>query len=329
MTLHITNGDILAQHLRAAGLEGEVLPWRDVLHDGPVPGGVDAHELRRTRARFIAAAGWGDEDSVRAGFASRDAAVRYAAVEEDEIVLWFEHDLYDQLQLLQVLDAFSAVELPRARLTMVRHAEVHLGLLDTATLARLFPRRRRVAEAQREVARRAWAAFRAPEPTALGALLDDPELEALPDLPAAIRRLLEELPGVRDGLSRTERQTLEALAAGPRPLGETYRAAHHEREEAIYLGDGSFALVVQRLASGAHPLVEAVDGAPLRAPTWREDTDAFWRRQARLTSDGAAVLAGRADHVRLNHPDRWLGGTHLGPGAPDWRWDGERVVVAG
>ena len=46
-TLHITNGDCVADTLREA-IEGEVMPWRDVLHDGPVPD-VDHATLRRIR----------------------------------------------------------------------------------------------------------------------------------------------------------------------------------------------------------------------------------------------------------------------------------------
>ena len=35
--LHVTNGDSTAQIIDARGLAGTVLPWRDVLHEGPIP----------------------------------------------------------------------------------------------------------------------------------------------------------------------------------------------------------------------------------------------------------------------------------------------------
>ena len=54
--LHITNGDSAVERLRAAGADGDVLPWRDALHEGPVREGLDDAELRAERARFIAAA---------------------------------------------------------------------------------------------------------------------------------------------------------------------------------------------------------------------------------------------------------------------------------
>ena len=35
--LHVTNGDSAANTLRQTALGGAVLPWQDVLHEGPVP----------------------------------------------------------------------------------------------------------------------------------------------------------------------------------------------------------------------------------------------------------------------------------------------------
>src|SRR5919206_483284 len=56
--LHITNGDHAARLIAATGVGGEVLPWRDVLHEGPVPEGLSLDELRPVRAPFIAGALW-------------------------------------------------------------------------------------------------------------------------------------------------------------------------------------------------------------------------------------------------------------------------------
>lgn len=40
--LHVTSGACAGERLRAAGVQGTLPPWRDVLHDGPVPAGADA-----------------------------------------------------------------------------------------------------------------------------------------------------------------------------------------------------------------------------------------------------------------------------------------------
>ena len=50
--LIITNGDSAVDGLRAAGIAAEILPWRDILHDGPVPD-LPLEELSRVRARWL------------------------------------------------------------------------------------------------------------------------------------------------------------------------------------------------------------------------------------------------------------------------------------
>jgi hypothetical protein len=101
--LHVTNGDSAAERIHSVGVPGEVLPWRDVFHDGPVPKRADDAGLRRVRARFLAGCGWTPHEQALAGLESRDGA-RTRALETEEVQLWFEPDLYDQLQLIQALD---------------------------------------------------------------------------------------------------------------------------------------------------------------------------------------------------------------------------------
>jgi hypothetical protein len=77
--LHVTNGDCAADAIREAGLPGEVLPWRDVLHEGPVPAGLAPAELNRERARFLAERARAEPDDVLRDLDARDRALAGAA----------------------------------------------------------------------------------------------------------------------------------------------------------------------------------------------------------------------------------------------------------
>ena len=126
----------------------------------------------------------------------------------------------------------------------------------------------------------------APDPRALARAAASPD-ERLPYVAPALRRLLEELPGARDGLARTERQLLAAVAAGARTREQAFLAAA-AAEEAPFLGDTT-----------AFDRLEELAAARTR-----------WSAAAsQLTEAGAEVLAGRADRVALIGFDRWLGGT--------------------
>ncbi|HET7807104.1 MAG TPA: MerR family transcriptional regulator [Gaiellaceae bacterium] len=308
--LHVTNGESAGNTLRQTALGGAVLSWQDVLHEGPVPD-VTPAELRRVRARFLSECGWGSERSLLDAFERRDRLYEHALDAGTEIVLWFEHDLYDQLQLLQVLAGAreGGVELIQA--------DDHLGPLHADEIEALWPRRVRVTAEMLDLARESWDAFRAPEPTALARLLHR-DTSALPHLGAATRRLLEELPDARSGLSRTERQLLEPLVDGPRRPGELF-VESQSREDAAFAGD---TWVWKRLAE-LQPLVEKLPPPPPLG-----DVHAFLAAPVALTPLGRDVLAGKADRVGAAPLERWLAGTRLG-GERDWRWNGVAVELRG
>lgn len=83
--LHVTTGDSAVERLRAAGVSGDVLPWRDALHEGPVPEGLDPAHLRAERARFLAGRGWGDEQAIAAEMTRRDERLSEALARSEEI----------------------------------------------------------------------------------------------------------------------------------------------------------------------------------------------------------------------------------------------------
>ena len=306
--LHVTNGDHAADGIRAAGVQGEVLPWRDVLHEGPVPAGLPLRELSAVRAAFLAGQGVAPPE-VAEEIAERDRALE---VEHDEVVLWFEHDLYDQLQLIQILDWF-AEHRPGARLSLINPPE-YLGPASPERLAGWFPERKPVTREQLDLASRAWAAFRAPDPAEVQRVMED-GAGALPFLAAALRRHLEQFPSVRDGLGRTERQILEAVDGGAVTIRDAF-AEHNRREDPVWLGDTSFLGYVEALASGPRPLLVHTP-----APRWPDGRLA-------LTPTARDVLAGREDRVRANGIDRWLGGVHLRGHEARWRWDGRKCASA-
>ena len=172
----------------------------------------------------------------------RDQQLLEALRDDLQVVLWFEHDIYDQLQLLDVL-ALADSEGAAPELIVVgsfpgRPSFAGLGELTASELETLWPSRGRAAPAALEAATSAWAALRAPEPAALAewATRDTP---ALPFLAPALRRLLEELPAPGDGLSGTERRALEAVAAGAHSPPAAFVAAQR-LEQAPFLGDSWF-----------------------------------------------------------------------------------------
>lgn len=307
--LHVTNGESAGNTLRQTGLGGAVLSWQDVLHEGPVPP-VSRPELLRLRARFLSECGWGSKRELLAALERRDRTYVDALREGAHVVLWFEHDLYDQLQLLDALalarDANASPELVVVGSFPGRPDFHGLGELTASELETLWPARRVAPSEVLDEAWNAWAAFCAPEPTALAAF----RATHLPFLDPALARLLEELPAARDGLSGTERRGLEAIAGGARTPAAAFRTSQ-QLEEAPFLGDAWFYRTLAELGRGQARLVETEDGEPLSAPPPLGDAQRFTFTPIRLTKLGERVLGGDANRVELLGIDRWVGGTHV------------------
>ena len=305
--LHVTNGDSVVASFEEGRIPGTYLPWRDVLHDGPMPRRDSLEAESDVRAAYHAGQSSGPEyDKYRAGFAERDLALASFA-DQDEVVLWFEHDLYDQLQLLQILTWLSHHENALDRVSLIQigeHPEVPnfqgLGELNGRQLAALLPTRRPVTARQVEIARNAWAAFCDDDPTMLCDIARRPEPE-MPFLASAMTRFLEEYPWASDGLTRTERQLLRVIAAGTTKRKALWWAS--QQFETSCWGDLSVYDRLDTLAVRPHALVNRID----------DDHVA-------LTDKGRRILAGE-DRCDPREIDRWLGGVHLGPGRPDWRWN--------
>ena len=284
--LHITNGDIAAG-LLAQVVAGEILPWRDVLHEGPVRAGLSFDQLSTERARFIADCGWGAYDHVLEEFRHRDEVLETSG-RHDEVVLWFEHDLYDQLQLMQLLDWFSRHPAAKLspKLSLVCEAE-YLGTMTSGRIAQLFDARRAVSGRQLEQGRAAWDAFTSEDPRRL----QSGGFDSLRFAPAALRRHLEEYPWVADGFSRLERNILEVLDGGALAFKELFGRV---KEEPAYLGDAVLRWHLERMQ---------LEGLVARL-------DKTWSRSG----------------VRRRRVPRWLGGVRVDSDSP-WRWDADAARV--
>lgn len=299
--LHITNGESVS--IPQTGLPGQVVYWNDILHDGPVPGGLALEELSRIRERFVAE--FFAMPLSEVSFAQRDEAISNFR-DHDEIVLWFEHDLYDQLQLIQILDWFSRQDLESSRISLIS-VDSYLGPMRPQQLLPLFEVRHAVTAAEFQTAQTAWTAFCSPEPTGLAELLHS-DTSALPFLRSALLRHLQQFPALPNGLSRAERQMLELAETGLHEFHQLFPAAQ-KQEESIWMGDATFLQYLQGLVSARQPLL-------------RCQNDRF-----ECTSFGRLVLQGKEDHIRVNGINRWLGGVHLRESAPVWRWDDETQTV--
>jgi hypothetical protein len=313
-TLHIRCGSDIRDKLRTAGSTGDFLEYADPVCEGPVP---DAPDLLAIRARYLAAS-----FGRFMGFTEAECAARLRQEEQrlatahhyDRVVLWFEHDSFDQLVLARCLSRLAEGPLP-ACLELIcidQHPEVPrfngLGQLGPAALAGLWPARKTVTPAQIALGQQIWAALRPPDPTALQAIAET-GTPALPIAAGALWRRLRELPGAEDGLSLTQRLVLTLLTEGPTRIGRIFAAMVGGREPLVFMGDLGLLLTVEAMACASPPVLTIEPG------------ETPFQRTTSITDVGRQVLSGAVDYLSLAPPERWVGGVQIAAGQPIWRFD--------
>lgn len=321
--LHIHNGDSAAATAKKSDIPGEHLAWREALVCGPAPGDLSPAEFRQVRAQHLADAyGANLEKTVQELLAQEEKLARFS--DHEEVVLWFEPDLFGQVQLIYLLDWFAQNELGRTRLSLICINEFPgvegfrgFGELSEEQLATLFPQRQELTQPQLDLGSKAWRAYSSSQANGLIAMLNS-DTSALPFLRHALSKHLQRFPWIGSGLGKVERAGLDLVAKGFCNFKSLF-PAFARREPEYGFGDAQFYLELKRLADAATPaLTLTVAGRRAAADPAQMLLSSF-----EITDYGKAVFIGEEDFVRSNGIDHWLGGVHLLGSESPWRWDEE------
>lgn len=320
--LHIRCGSDIKDALQIAEIPGDFAAFGDPICEGPCPGNLSQASYLQARAAFMHAHWDLDPTETLARF-ERDVALVKSAHEYDELTLWFEHDLFDQCILIQILAQLPQTVLGKTSLICIGDFPgvqrfIGLGQLSPEQLRSLLPVQRPITSQDQAIAKRALQAWLAPDPSDLLALTRPDCCASLTFLPKAIERHLQELPSKSNGLGRTDQIILESIQAGATCAIEVF-AAYQSQDPAPYLGDLMFWAHLHQLASPPHPLIEIQGEFPIETTA--------------ITPAGLAVLTGQTHYMQL-HPCplgslyRWRGGIEQDPDR-GWvyAWDHQGATV--
>lgn len=316
-TLHIRCGHDIMHKLALAGFVGDYLAFPDPYVMGPVPRTETLNEFVSIRANYLSK--WFDSP----GAAQNALAAEYASLEQatsyERIMLWFEHDSYDQLSLAKLLEFFSkAADRPKEikfiSITGFPGIEIFngLGQLPPEALRVLWSQFTVVTEEQFKLGEQVWDALTEPNPLALSSLVDS-GTPAMPTMAPALQRHLRQLPSVANGLSLTEQLALQILnEKGSMNAGRLFGWYTNHYEPLAFLGDMQFYEILEALAGARHPALTITR-------TGKSPID--WN--VALTDFGNDLLINKRDWISANNPDRWVGGMHIADGAQTWRIDSD------
>lgn len=332
--LHIVNGDVVGNMLKSGIVQGDVLVWREIYSAGPNfanPAGAMERALRAEALEKLLGI---PAEEYTAGCREQEKKLRDFS-RYDEIVLWFEYDLFDQSMLAYLLHWFDGQKLSGTKLSLLSIGEFPgitpfhgLGQLTPAQLQNLSGTWRSIGRAELKLGSALWHAYTDPNPMSMSEWLEQEKealaASALPYAYEAFQAHLARLPALEDGLGSVERETLEAVRRGADTPLELFRRVT-DALPVLGLGDLEYWSVLRGLVQGTDALL-AIDGVTAGAGEDDQVDDFrqvenFLQRRVTMTTLGEQVLKGLADRVAVQGIDGWYGGVHLQGRSVPWRWD--------
>jgi len=323
--LHIVNGLATLKLLDRTDIRGARVSGDDIFAEGPIQDCLRTPAAWRTRAEYLQKHFGIPKEQYLQRKEERERSLRSFAYHE-EVVLWFEFDLFCQLNLLFLLNWFSGKGLGNTKLTLICPGEFPgmkqfrgLGTLSPRQLTSLFEERAEITDQQRKLADKAWSAYSNPDPTQVQQLLEE-GTDELPHLHKAFSAHLERFPWMGNGLNSVEIKTLESLSNGPRKFPDLFEVVSNSNAVSFHgMGDVQFSAYLAGLAEGDNALIRMDNFPGVLTPDLPRRALGKWI--IRISDQGKDVLKGRKDNIQLRGIDRWLGGVRLKSPDQVWRWD--------
>lgn len=212
--LHITNGDGLATNIRELGIPGQLVVWREMLCEGPTCYNLGTDE-------FI---------SLRKDFLKKNYQISPEEYEEqflkelkklteqngyDEIVLWFEFDLYSHINMLAAISHLmeSGIEVPVYLVCSKKlEGEKEFNVLSQLPLKDLqnhFNQKILLNRDDLEMANLMWQLYNGGNPQKLKNLIK--QKTNFEYLSSCIRAHVERFPETNTGLNSLEKNILKLI----------------------------------------------------------------------------------------------------------------------
>ena len=288
--LHITNGDSFTQKLKQLKLKGDIITWREMLCEGKTETNVGSESFWKTRFEFLhknykVSKSWFIEKTLK----------EYRSLcnhkQQDEIVLWFEYDLFCQINMLAVI-SWLKTHRRHARITLACSgyqpgSDRLMGLseLSDEQLHDLYANRIELTQDDIEFADYVWQLYCSDNPIRLENLTDFDAYQ-FEYLGPSIQAHLKRFPTIKNGLNEIENRILK-IASEEKPESKRALIGQLLKNQGWYgFGDSQY----HRILTTLRPLFHSF------TPT-------------RLSKKGMAILENQTSfYSDIRNNEAYLGG---------------------
>jgi len=219
--LHITNGDTFTERLKSLKIKGDLITWREMLCEGKTLTNVGSESFWKTRFEFL-----NKNYKVSKSWFIEKTLKEYRSLcnhkQQDEIVLWFEYDLFCQINMIAVL-SWLKTNRKYAQISLVcsgkeDETDKLYGLNDLTDekLLKLYEDKIELTQDDVEYADYVWQLYCSDNPIRLENLSDYSEFQ-FNYLSDAVKTHLHRFPSIKNGLNEMENNILRiALEKEPK-----------------------------------------------------------------------------------------------------------------
>jgi hypothetical protein len=234
-TLHILNGDSTKTKFDQSRIKGETAVWREVLSDGPALSDFGSPTFWDARQTFFTSFFGVVELRYQQDIISEFKKIE-SFKEYDEIVLWFEYDLFCQINLIGLLHWFKNQETQGLRISLICvgweagfEGLVGLGQIPTENYPSFYERRRALGSNDFNLASDAYLAYCSEDLHDLETYILLPSNE-FPYLGQAFASHLRRFPSSQSGLNLIEEKIIEIIKEDKPTLKSLIESLLHWQE---------------------------------------------------------------------------------------------------
>ena len=212
--LHITNGDILTEKLEELQIPGEIVVWREMLCEGPALKELDTAEAIKLRKSFLKKTYNIPAEDYDAKFVSELKKLKRAR-DFEQVVLWFEFDLFCHINMLAAISFFLDHHKP-VPMYLVCSKKLEgeteqkpLSSLSLKNLKKHYDHRISLNSEDLEVASLMWELYCSNNPLQLKKQIK--KTTNFEYLSSCIRAHIERFPSAKTGLNSLEKNILRII----------------------------------------------------------------------------------------------------------------------
>ncbi len=249
--LHITNGDAFTQRLSTLNHKGDIITWREMLCEGKTLTNVGSENFWKTRFEFL-----NKNYKVSKSWFIEKTLKEYRSLcnhkQQDTIVLWFEYDLFCQINMLAVLSWLKANR-KYANISLVCSGKEDstdklftLNELSSEQLQKLYNNRVVLTQDDIEYADYIWQLYCSDNPMRLENIKDFKNYQ-FDYLAAAISSHLQRFPSIKNGLNKMENNILHLAETKALSSKKEFMKTILNNQGSLGFGDSQYERTLTRL----------------------------------------------------------------------------------